>query len=426
LNASTSFDPDGEIVRYRWTRSGGTIEVYNGPDATTEVVLGVGTHLLNLTVFDEQGAFGSDSVRVDVVTQTSGISHVIYRENFSRPNDGVERGPWEVGWNLMRYDGQPVASIKYDGNAHRSLSGHSYTAPWQSKINANPSGTEFDQTNARGHMWMNQMPFLNGTPAEWMLWTEEYQIDQSLYDVASIRFHATDESPERVKVSLAVRIEGVWYIFWDGRVETFGTSWREYTINFSRNGWYLFTPSHAFTIRNAHYTELPSGDIEAFGLYMFKDYGWYVNQIDNFTVLARERILPPPYLAWQLANFQPEHLYEDNLATSIWGDQADPDGDGNANLLEYALGGDPVSSGSLIDATLNDEGLLQLAFLRNPQATDVDLELQRSADLTEWQSVEAWWEMTGHEDGFESWIILVSPSQMADQEYFRLKATRLE
>ncbi|MCD8482156.1 MAG: hypothetical protein LR015_05480 [Verrucomicrobia bacterium] len=212
------------------------------------------------------------------------------------------------------------------------------------------------------------MPFLNATPAEWLLWTEEYSIDPQQYEIDRITFHGYDSSPERVKHALAVRINGNWYIHWDARIETQFATWRPYTLTFSTTGWYRFIPSPTFSIRNAAFTTLPNGVIDAFGLYMFKDYGWYVNQVDNFTIYARERQAPPALLAWQLESFPPEVLYENALEASVWGPNADPDGDGNINLLEFALGGDPLQPAPLLWFEYDQNDAVVLRFRRNPAA----------------------------------------------------------
>ena len=412
LDGSASYDPDGDIVRFEWRRGGELL--YAGTNPVLEQVLPVGLHTFELTAVDDVGATGTDTVRVRVNGPDGGDVEIIYRENFSRPNDGTERGPWEVGWDLMRPDGEPVPSVKWDGNAHRSLSTNSQ-APYRTKINADPAGTEYDAPGARGHMWMNQMPFLNATPAEWMLWTEEYTVDTSRYEITAVEFHATDSSPERVKNSLAVRIEGDWYLFWDGRVETQWNSWRLYRIDFATTGWYRFDASPVFSIRNAEPAPLPAGDIEAFGLHFFKDFGWYVNQVTNFTIYARERVEPPPFLTWQLGHFAAEDLLDDSLEGTVWGENADPGRTGMPNLARYALGLSPFSHDEGIRPELSADGRLLLHFTWNPEATDVAVGIERSADLRSWSAAAAAeWAMNGLEDGLEAWTVSVPVPEDGD------------
>lgn len=60
LDASGSFDPDGTIDRYVWTENG--MEIATG--VNPQVDLAVGTHIITLTVTDDDGATDNDEIRV--------------------------------------------------------------------------------------------------------------------------------------------------------------------------------------------------------------------------------------------------------------------------------------------------------------------------------------------------------------------------
>ncbi|WP_269542112.1 sulfatase-like hydrolase/transferase [Cerasicoccus fimbriatus] len=67
--------------------------------------------------------------------------------------------------------------------------------------------------------------------------------------------------------------------------------------------------------------------------------------------------VPPDLTAlyeWRAFNFENAALEDSGQELGVWGDAADPDGDGYSNLLEYALGGDPFQSAPL--------GLLDFSF----------------------------------------------------------------
>jgi kumamolisin len=92
---------------------------------------------------------------------------------------------------------------------------------------------------------------------------------------------------------------------------------------------------------------------------------------------------PTPYQGWQLANFG-SNAYN----TSTSGDLADPNGNGVPNLLEYALGGNPLQTGSNPSPTLSTvqvsgQNYLAITFteISDPSLTYT---VQVSTDLVNW------------------------------------------
>ena len=94
-----------------------------------------------------------------------------------------------------------------------------------------------------------------------------------------------------------------------------------------------------------------------------------------------------PYQTWQASHFTAAQLA--NPAVS--GDLADPDGDGVVNLLEYALGLDPLSAnrtGLPVVTTTSRVGTTNLAltYTKVKTATDLTYLVEVSADLVTWNS----------------------------------------
>ena len=89
-----------------------------------------------------------------------------------------------------------------------------------------------------------------------------------------------------------------------------------------------------------------------------------------------------PYEQWRLASFSPDHNNP-----LVAGDFADPDTDGLANLVEYALGNDPneADTSGITGEMTGIEGLpfLRMTIPRNPDATDITYTVQATADLTD-------------------------------------------
>ena len=100
----------------------------------------------------------------------------------------------------------------------------------------------------------------------------------------------------------------------------------------------------------------------------------------NVTVVIS---LPPTYALWKQASFTPAEQAD----PAISGANADPDGDGLSNLMEYAFGLDPkVADPAALPAVSMQNGALTLTYTRLHDAGDLTYAVEASDDLISWSS----------------------------------------
>jgi len=95
------------------------------------------------------------------------------------------------------------------------------------------------------------------------------------------------------------------------------------------------------------------------------------------------------YASWLSTWFDETVVADPARRATVWGELADPDGDGVVNLLEYAFGGDPMlaSPDTRPQTHFVTEGgveYLAVTFRPNPSAIDLLFEPQASSDLESW------------------------------------------
>lgn len=140
---------------------------------------------------------------------------------------------------------------------------------------------------------------------------------------------------------------------------------------------------------------------------------------------ASATIEDKPYDAWRFARFTSEQLAD----SAVSGPDADPDADGLVNLLEYALGAEPLSADASARAPVAgiDSGRLTLAYHAPAGRADVALAAEWSADLVSWSSGAAYAEeisrvaVAGGEDVV---VRAVAPLDSEPRQFLRLRATR--
>lgn len=98
----TASDPDGTIVSYEWTESANVL----GNTASISPTLPVGTHVLTLTVTDDDGAIASDTVTVTVEAPASTTVMFISDISFQSRKGGKE---WRANFAVVDEFGQAVS-----------------------------------------------------------------------------------------------------------------------------------------------------------------------------------------------------------------------------------------------------------------------------------------------------------------------------
>lgn len=123
--------------------------------------------------------------------------------------------------------------------------------------------------------------------------------------------------------------------------------------------------------------------------------------------------------AWQLAQFSAEEIAN----PAISGPNADPDGDGLSNLLEYALGLSPRAGSTdpvVVSATDTEWGY---TFTRPADRADLTYTVECSTNLTTWSSDNVTLTRVSTVDGIETWRA-TTPRTAGTNCFLRLRVTR--
>ena len=141
---------------------------------------------------------------------------------------------------------------------------------------------------------------------------------------------------------------------------------------------------------------------------------------------ASVTIQDKPCDAWRFNRFTTEELAD----SAISGDSADPDTDGQSNLLEYALGAAPKTADSSTHSPSAgiDSDRLTLTYTRPAATTDLTYSIEWSGDLSTWHTGSGFTETLSTTDNGNgtSTIIARSVATLADtpRQFLRLRVTR--
>ena len=139
-----------------------------------------------------------------------------------------------------------------------------------------------------------------------------------------------------------------------------------------------------------------------------------------------------PYDAWRFAHFTAAQLAD----SASSGEQADPDGDASPNLLEYALGGDPLApdaSARAPRAAIADDGRLTLTFFQPLGRADLAYAVEWTDDLAAatWQGgagvvTEIARVASGADGPAGEWVTVraYATPGAAPRQFLRLRVTR--
>jgi hypothetical protein len=125
-----------------------------------------------------------------------------------------------------------------------------------------------------------------------------------------------------------------------------------------------------------------------------------------------------PWQQWIAAAFDPAVQNDPGLT----GPDADPDGDGKSNLLEYACGFPPAASDSEPLITVSSVGdSIVLRFYRDTRHPDCSLTLQESPNGLSWSTLAG---AGVSESGSPQAIVTVTVPRTEQRRLYRLKVTR--
>lgn len=152
--------------------------------------------------------------------------------------------------------------------------------------------------------------------------------------------------------------------------------------------------------------------------------GWSIDDLSLVGTLSPTAELFD-FASWQAANFSLEELNDPAISAP----DADPDGDGAANLLEYALGRNPLAPdfgiGPTASLVADESGMVLVLIFTRPDGgrPDLDYAVEISPDLNTWSAVspENW---TASSDGTTETVTVQHPLTEHSTGFLRLAVTR--
>ena len=146
--------------------------------------------------------------------------------------------------------------------------------------------------------------------------------------------------------------------------------------------------------------------------------------------LVRPAPLSDPFEAWQWDHFSDKDLADPRKKLTVWGESADPDGDGALNILEYAQGTDPNSAtiaANTMSVVSGEKFQLIFRMRADDQHLDFSLEATEDPASGNWNNEafeEAGERVADPSNGSYEWITMEADSEVFPKIFARLRVGR--
>ncbi|MCU0792534.1 MAG: PEP-CTERM sorting domain-containing protein [Opitutaceae bacterium] len=124
---------------------------------------------------------------------------------------------------------------------------------------------------------------LGGAGGIFLAYTEEHVVNRSAFNITSVSWEQRNDGPA---LGVAVRIGGAWYASSTVPGGGGGTAWSTASLDFANTTWSALNFAATSQLSVGATTTLPSGNIDAFGLYAPEARGTTAARIDAFTIQA--------------------------------------------------------------------------------------------------------------------------------------------